>query len=102
MIEKLRRRHPIAVTKRIEQLPVIPIKKRPAIFLPTDVLTYRFKRALGIHGRLLPSYQRSVTDREQPAIKLIFEHGSRGRIGGLVSSCSQAKLRSSSSVDDAR
>ncbi|MGY0576028.1 hypothetical protein ACTGJ9_037560 [Bradyrhizobium sp. RDM12] len=57
------------MTKRIEQLPVILIKNRPALFLPTDVLKYRFKRAFGFYGRLLPSHRlRSVTDRELPAI----------------------------------
>jgi hypothetical protein len=29
---------------------VILIKKRPALFLPTDVLKYRLKRAFGVHG----------------------------------------------------
>lgn len=89
-------------------MPVKLIKKRPALFLPTDALTYRFKRAFGFHARLLPSHRlRSVTDREQPAIfskwfiDIVLRHGSRGRIR-LVRSGAQAKLRSSSSVDDAR
>jgi hypothetical protein len=87
LIGKLRKRHPIAVTKRIEHLPVMLIKDRPARFLLTDVLTCRFKRALGFHGRLLPPHRlRSVTDREQPAIfskwfmGIVLRHGSRGRI----------------------
>jgi hypothetical protein len=64
VIGKLRRRHPIAVTKSIEHLPVMLIEKRPPPFVVTDVLTYRFKRAFGFHSRLLPLHHlRSVTDR---------------------------------------
>jgi hypothetical protein len=82
VIGKLRRRHPIAVTKRIEHLPVMLIEKGPAPFLLTDVLTYRFKRVFGFHGRLLPSHGlRSVTNQEQPAIfskwfmDIVLRHG---------------------------
>ncbi|WOH55309.1 hypothetical protein [Bradyrhizobium sp. BWC-3-1] len=89
-------------------MPVMLIEKGPAPFLLTDVLTYRFKRVFGFHGRLLPSHGlRSVTNQEQPAIfpkwfiDILLRHGSRGRIC-LVRSGSQAKLRSSGSVDDAR
>lgn len=63
------------------------IKKLPALFLLTDVLTYRFKRVFGFHGHLLPPHGlRSVTDREQLAIfskwfmDIVLRHGSRGRI----------------------
>ncbi|MGY3425378.1 hypothetical protein ACVWZW_005882 [Bradyrhizobium sp. F1.13.4] len=52
MIGKFRRRHPIAVTKSIKHLPVMLIERRPAPFQLTDVLTYRFKRVFGFHGRL--------------------------------------------------
>jgi hypothetical protein len=87
VIGKFRRRHPIAVTKSIKHLPVMLIERRPAPFQATDVLTYRFKRVFGFHGRLLPSHGlRLVTDREQPAIfskwfaHTVLRHGSRGRI----------------------
>ncbi|MET4480906.1 MULTISPECIES: hypothetical protein [Bradyrhizobium] len=89
-------------------MPVMLIEKGPAPFLLTDVLTYRFKRVFGFHGRLLPSHGlRSVTNQEQPAIfskwfmDIVLRHGSRGCIC-LARSGSQAKLRSTGSVDDAR
>jgi hypothetical protein len=63
------------------------IQKRPAPFLLTDVLTYRFKRVFSFLGRCCHRMvYDQVTDREQPAIfskwlmDIVLRHGSRGRI----------------------
>jgi hypothetical protein len=62
---------------------LVPMTRRAGIaILLTDVLTYRFKRVFGFHGRLLPSHGlRSVTNQEQPAIfskwfmDIVLRHG---------------------------
>lgn len=68
---------------------IVP-KRRPALFLPTDVSQYRFRREFGFHSGLLPSHGlRSLNDREQQAsfskwfMVVVLRHGRTH----LLSSC---------------